>query len=282
MSLDSYKKKVNILLCDFIDSISDVQLKSKVEYALSDGKRLRPIIMYYLFEKFKFLHNENNKNLIVGIELVHCASLILDDLPCMDNDDYRRGKESFHKKYSVLDAYYVANYLFSQFNKFVFKIDNLKVVNYILVKMRMIIKGQYYDLGFFSKNNNNKKINSNEIIYNNNLKTFPFFTLAFIIPFFLSNKNFKQEDIEKIAYDFSISFQIYDDFLDVKEDKITNNFNHINYFGKENTLQMFKNKIGDFTLGINKYLKETQLFIEIINYLCIKINKEIENDGKTI
>ena len=45
---------------------------------------------------------------------------------------------------------------------------------------------------------------------------------------------------------------------------------------------MFKNKIGDFTLGINKYLKETQLFIEIINYLCIKINKEIENDGKTI
>ena len=43
----------------------------------------------------------NVSNLSLGIEMIHNSSLIIDDLPCMDNDDYRRGKLTIHKKYGV-------------------------------------------------------------------------------------------------------------------------------------------------------------------------------------
>ena len=143
MYLKIYKERVNILLKNFVNKIEDNDLKKMVEYSLFGGKRLRSIICLYLLDKFCL----KNDNIVIGIEFLHCASLILDDLPCMDNDDYRRGRQTFHKRYGRKNAYIVANYLFTEFNKFLVNLNDNKLLTYIFKNLILIVKGQYCDLG---------------------------------------------------------------------------------------------------------------------------------------
>ena len=73
-------------------------------YSLSNGgKRLRPVI---LAETSKALGLKKSRylNMMLATELIHCYSLVHDDLPSMDDDDYRRGKLSTHKKFNEAQA----------------------------------------------------------------------------------------------------------------------------------------------------------------------------------
>ena len=259
MYLEKYKERINILIEQYLLKIDNIELREMLKYCLEGGKRLRYIINLYLFDKFKI----SKDNIVLGIEFLHCASLILDDLPCMDNDDYRRDKLSFHKKYGVKNAYLVANYLFTSFNKFVINLKDDKIINYVLDNLIMIVKGQYYDLGFIK----NINISNEKRIYNNNLKTFPFFVLSFTIPFFLNDKYENKKDIEQCAYYFSIAFQIYDDFIDYDQDIKNQNFNHIKILGKKETYELYKSNIKNFNSLCDQYKINSELFNEIINYL---------------
>lgn len=269
MYLKKYKERINILIENYLLKIEDNDLRDMLNYCLEGGKRLRSIICLYLFDKFKI----NNDNIVLGIEFLHCASLILDDLPCMDNDVYRRNKLTFHKKYGISKSHLVANYLFITFNKFIINLKNDKIINYVLDNLIMIIKGQYYDLGFIK--NDNKNDTKETIIYNNNLKTFPFFVLSFTIPFMLIDKYNNKKDIELCAYYFSVAFQIYDDFIDYEQDVKNNNFNHIKIFGKMETYEMYLNNIKNFNNLCDKYKINSSLFKEIINYLNDNLNNYI-------
>ena len=263
MYLKIYKERVNILLKNFVNKIEDNDLKKMVEYSLFGGKRLRSIICLYLLDKFCL----KNDNIVIGIEFLHCASLILDDLPCMDNDDYRRGRQTFHKRYGRKNAYIVANYLFTEFNKFVVNLNDNKLLTYIFKNLILIVKGQYCDLGLENKKIKMKNEKKEDIIYKNNLKTYPFFVLAFIIPFFLKGNYEFREDVETIAYKFSIAFQIYDDFIDYEQDKLNNTFNHIKLLGRIETYNLYKTNIVDFNRLCKKYDINSDLFNEIIKYL---------------
>jgi len=259
MVLFDYKKRVDKLIDNYCLSIDNVELREMIKYTLSGGKRLRSIICLYLFDIFSI----NNDRIVVGIELLHNASLILDDLPCMDNDDYRRNKLSFHKKYSVRNAYLVTNYLLTEFNKSIRDIKCIKMFEYVLNKVKLITLGQYYDL--YPNINNNDSIEKK--IYNNNLKTTPFFILSFVIPIYMSEKEYKIKDIETVAIYFSTAFQIYDDFIDEKQDIKTNNFNHIKLLGRKGSYELYKNNLNNFNININSFNIDTLLFREIINYL---------------
>ena len=87
MVLHEYKEKVDKIKKYICDN-EDIELKKMLTYSLDGGKRLRSIIALYIFENF----NKKYDNIVIAIELLHTASLILDDLPCMDNDSYRRNK----------------------------------------------------------------------------------------------------------------------------------------------------------------------------------------------
>lgn len=80
-------------------------LTDVIRYSLlNKGKRLRPLL---IMETFKLFNNNVNKNILniaVAIEMLHTFSLIHDDLPAMDNDDYRRGELTCHKKFNEYDA----------------------------------------------------------------------------------------------------------------------------------------------------------------------------------
>lgn len=131
-----YKSRVN----NSRDNKQNTIFKEMLSYALEGGKRLRPIIAYEI-SKFlllkrqqnsdtvikktsenatklanvKDIKNEENilQSIILFVEFLHCASLILDDLPCMDNDELRRGKPTFHIKYGIKPSFLIANFMIS-------------------------------------------------------------------------------------------------------------------------------------------------------------------------
>jgi geranylgeranyl diphosphate synthase type II len=75
------------------------ELHEAMRYSvLNGGKRIRPLLVLAICEMFQ---GDSKKALIpaCSVELVHCYSLIHDDLPCLDNDELRRGKPTCHKKY---------------------------------------------------------------------------------------------------------------------------------------------------------------------------------------
>ena len=259
MYLKKYKDRVNLLIDNYLSDVDNLELQDMLKYCLEGGKRLRSVICLHLLNSLGL----SQDNIVIGIEFLHCASLILDDLPCMDNDDYRRNKLTFHKKYGVKKAYLVANYLFTTFNKFILSLNNEKIINYVFDNLILIVKGQYYDLGF----ERSKTIDKDKIIFNNNLKTAPFFVLCFTLPFLLKDRFDIINDIEKCGYFFSNAFQIYDDFLDFEQDLINKTFNHINLLGKVKTYDLYKKNLENFNVLCLKHGINYILFDEIIKYL---------------
>ena len=92
--LDIHLKKI------FGTKIHDLQhLVDTIHYSLlANGKRIRPILCLSTYEAFGN-DSMNAIQIASSLELIHCYSLIQDDLPCMDDDDLRRGQPTNHKKF---------------------------------------------------------------------------------------------------------------------------------------------------------------------------------------
>ena len=96
----------------YLSSLENSKLSDIIKYSLEGGKCIRPFIV-------KHLINILSKNTVdiwqapVLIELIHCSSLILDDLPCMDNDLVRRNKPSTFVKFGEREAIMCSFYLVS-------------------------------------------------------------------------------------------------------------------------------------------------------------------------
>jgi len=78
---------------------------------LAPGKRMRPLLTLYTAEMLEEGSTERALHPACALEMVHCYSLIHDDLPCMDDDDFRRGRPTLHKVYNEGHAVLVGDYL---------------------------------------------------------------------------------------------------------------------------------------------------------------------------
>lgn len=93
-------KRLNELIPD-----DKEKLTKAIRYSLlGAGKRLRPLLIIETAKIFNTINNEDLVTVASAIEMIHVFSLIHDDLPAMDNDDYRRGKLTCHKKFNEYDA----------------------------------------------------------------------------------------------------------------------------------------------------------------------------------
>ncbi len=95
-----YQQRINQFLADYLPTpVPSVPLHEAMRYSvLGGGKRLRPLLIYSLGEAFG-LPLVKLDQAACAVELIHAYSLIHDDLPAMDNDDWRRGEPSCHKKF---------------------------------------------------------------------------------------------------------------------------------------------------------------------------------------
>jgi geranylgeranyl diphosphate synthase type II len=199
-------------------------LYSAMEYSLLlGGKRLRPFILneFYLANGGK---GENALEFAAALEMIHTYSLIHDDLPCMDNDDFRRGKPSLHKAFTEDIALLSGDGLLTMAFETAAKTENIpldRVVKAISVLSVCagkdgMIGGQVIDL-----ESEHKPINPERILETHTKKTGALLAAAAVIGTILAGgDNEKITAATDYAINLGIAFQIQDDILDVIGDSV--------------------------------------------------------------
>ena len=191
---------------------------------LLEGKRLRPILC---LEICKCLGGTYEQALPVAcaIEMLHAQTLIHDDLPCMDNDDFRRGKPTNHKIFGEATAVLAGDALISWGAQTILKntisLDTntrLEILdNYLTAAgANGVIAGQVVDIQM-EGDTKNHSVENLEFIHAH--KTGDLFRLAIISGARIANTCSKDlEVLERFATSFGLAFQIADDILDVISD----------------------------------------------------------------
>ena len=100
--LEKNLSRINKALIDSLPKKNFSEITEAIHYSvMNGGKRMRPQLMLLMAESLKVeVKNKTIDLMAAAGELIHCYSLIHDDLPAMDDDDFRRGKPSCHKKFS--------------------------------------------------------------------------------------------------------------------------------------------------------------------------------------
>ncbi|MDB2500529.1 polyprenyl synthetase family protein [Candidatus Pelagibacter bacterium] len=273
----------NSFLKRFIKNQKKTKLVSVMNYGLfPGGKKIRSKIIIDIGYLFKI----DYKTLIIvgaAVECIHAYSLIHDDLPCMDNDDLRRGKPSTHIKFGEATAVLAGNSLLTMAFEILtsesLKISENKKVNLIKKLSNCsghlgIAGGQYLDLSF-----EKKKISKNKIIDMEIKKTGKLFSFCCMVPAIIKDKNMKEiKFFEKIGAKIGLLFQIADDLIDYKsttkkagkktgKDKKKGKATLISLLGYENAIK-YSNKIkSDIASDLDKYGSKSKNINETLNYI---------------
>ncbi len=219
-------KEIDITLEEFLNKEENpqAQIYSSAKYSLfAGGKRLRPML---LTECYKLCGGEDIKAVMpfaCAMEMIHTYSLIHDDLPAMDNDDYRRGKPTNHKVYgeaiSILTGDALLNYAFETVLS-AEGIDDKTKLKAISVMAKSsgwdgMIGGQVVDL-----KSEGKKVSLEELRYIHSLKTGALIEASCEMGAILAGAD---EDtvlrVKRYAQNLGIAFQVQDDILDVVADE---------------------------------------------------------------
>ncbi|AWN33640.1 MULTISPECIES: polyprenyl synthetase family protein [Lactobacillus] len=212
--IDSY-------LADHLKSeINDTKISQIMFYSvMAGGKRLRPLLFLATLDAINFQINAEEIRIACGIELIHTYSLVHDDLPAMDNDDYRRGKLTSHKKWGEAEAILAGDALLPMGIKWIAQGSNsAKLVAIITeaVGPNGMVGGQYLDID--STNNKSVADNSDFINKMEWLKTGCLIKACVEMAVEHGNASPSQKELLlQFAQDFGRSYQIYDDLVDVVE-----------------------------------------------------------------
>ena len=190
--------------------------KALLYFAKTGGKRIRPFLLYYM-GSFLNIKPSLLDDFALSIECVHLHSLIHDDLPSMDNDDYRRGRLTVHKKFDeatavlagdmfqVLSVKTLAESKYLTASQKVNSIQMLSKAN----GMEGLIAGQSLDI-YMKKNSTIKQIEEMYL-----LKTGALFSLCFNLLLNVKNLNVsKKRELKIIGNTIGKIFQVTDDMLD--------------------------------------------------------------------
>jgi len=241
-------------------------LEEAIHYALSvKGKRLRPLLFLTLIDAYEKDPMEYI-DIACAIECIHTYSLIHDDLPSMDNDDYRRGMPTVHKKYNdaiaLLAGDTLLTYAFERISRS--KADPRKIVNILGILTTGIgtegmAGGQALDLEFKG---------DKEIIFEIHRKK----TATLINACLLSAAEIigmtdeKKERLTQAGIAIGIAFQMADDLLDIegdeeevgkklKKDLGNHSPNSVLFYGKE----FIKKEIDTYYKKTMSLLKELKI-----------------------
>lgn len=189
---------------------------------LNGGKRLRPILLLMVLELFD-KKIELGLPTAVAIEMIHSYSLVHDDLPALDNDEYRRGKLTTHKKFGEAEAILIGDALlthsFSVVTDETEGVSSDKLVKIISMMSRYagingMIGGQTVDI-----ESEKKKVSLETLKYIHENKTGKLIKLPVEIGAIISEATEEEyKALEKYAEGIGLAFQIKDDILDIEGD----------------------------------------------------------------
>ena len=231
MKINEIKLEVDSYLKNYFSGKNEYNklVYDSASYSLNiGGKRVRPILMLLTYSMYK----DNYKDIIkfaTAMEMIHTYSLVHDDLPCMDNDDLRRGKPTNHKIYGENIAVLAGDTLLNE-AMYLLMEASLDFGGNALLASKYIAKasgpegmigGQIVDVI-----NEGKKISEDELIYMHSKKTGELIKASIVCGAMLAGAEEKEIQIlEKYGYNLGLAFQIKDDILDVvgNEEKLGKN-----------------------------------------------------------
>lgn len=186
------------------------------------GKRLRPMLMQETYKMFGGKGIEIEP-LMAAIEMIHTYSLVHDDLPAMDNDEYRRGRKTTHVVFgeamAILAGDGLLNYAFETALKvFETDVDKTRAAKALTVLAKKagiygMIGGQTADI---EAENIGEKVTEEQLLFIHEHKTAALIQASMMIGAILAGASDEQIAIvENAAYEIGVAFQIQDDILDV-------------------------------------------------------------------
>jgi geranylgeranyl diphosphate synthase type II len=268
-------------------SIPNESIREPILYAMEGGKRWRPIIFMSLFEtssvsieKYPCL-----RKLYLFIEYIHNASLMIDDMPMMDNDDYRRDGLTVHKKYNeatcklcslqllILAQKHYTDCMIElkqtdffdneeQFIQIYFFLNN-KIYDYL--GSVGLCYGQYMDLHL--KKENSASMYTDMINY----KTSSLFVLSFLLGYVLSRKSIVEfSTVQEIGKQFGMIYQILDDLEDYESDIVKHNNNILQFYPKPEIINIIKQNYRSMVDNLN----ELQIGCTLIQTILSKLKEK--------
>ena len=281
--LNKIAKDTDFFLKGFIKKQKKSELIVPMKYGLfSGGKKVRSKILIDAGSIFKI----DYKTLIMigsAIECIHAYSLIHDDLPCMDNDTIRRGKQSTHIKFGESTAVLAGNSLLTMAFEILTHKD-LKTSQ--AVKVDLVNKlsesaghlgiagGQYLDLSYEHEKVSKKRVLEMEI-----KKTGKLFSFCCAVPLILKKRNKSEiKKFENLGSDIGLLFQVADDLIDHKgslltagkktgKDKKKGKATLISLLGHKNTIKYAKELIFKINNKLKKYGSKSKDLSATLNYI---------------
>lgn len=251
---------------------------------LAGGKRLRPMLMEASYQMFGG-EGEELDAFMAAIEMIHTYSLVHDDLPAMDNDEYRRGKKTTHAVYGeamgILAGDALLNYAFETAAKaFDMEPDNRnigKAMQILATKAGIygMVGGQVVDV----QSEDSGDITKEKLDFIYRLKTGALIESSMLIGAVLAGatKN-EQNTIEKAATEVGLAFQIQDDILDVTStlevlgkpigsDEKNHKATYVSFEGLEKAREDVALYTKSAVAGMNSLVVKNEFLNELLLYL---------------
>jgi farnesyl diphosphate synthase len=277
---ESLYQKMDDLLPE-ADQCGQSRLYEAMRYsALSSGKRLRPFLTVTTATLFG-VSKSSSLQLAAAIEFLHTYSLIHDDLPAMDNDDYRRGQPSCHIKFDEATAILAGDGLLT----LAFEIladrstHSSNTVRCELISSiaraggaKGMVGGQMVDLL-----SENKNMSINEIIHLQRLKTGELFAVSCEGGAILGNASMNLRNLVRgYAHDIGLAFQITDDLLDSeandngknsRTDKSSGKATFVSAMGAEKAKEQAKILADQAIRHLHVFGKKADLLRDLAHYI---------------
>lgn len=219
--LEKYCARIETALETFVEEMGDPSpIREACAYALlNGGKRFRPAIVLMVAEA---LGDKSAMPAALAIECFHTASLVADDLPCMDDDDMRRSKPSVHKNYNEATALLVSYALIAAGYGAI--AINAKLLDNDL-SARLSLENASYNTGLWGATGGQfldlfpPDLSEKTIRLAIHRKTVSLFEVAFVFGWLFGGGDPKQLDVVKrAASHYGMAFQFADDMEDMAQD----------------------------------------------------------------
>lgn len=289
--MENTQKKIENFLKFYISHENTLEKKvlDAMEYSLSaGGKRIRPILTLE-FCRACGGNIENAVPFACAVEMIHTYSLIHDDLPCMDNDDFRRGKLSNHKVYGENMALLAGDGLLTMAFEILSSKDTMakngaekciKAVSVLSQRAGVygMIGGQVIDLG-----SENKSVPISVLQEMDTKKTAMLISAACELGCIAAGASDEIINLAKIyAQNIGLAFQIIDDVLDVTSDMATlgkpigsdkenNKSTYVSLLGTDKCMELAKNLTNNAVSILDNFVCDTASLKEIALKLLNRI-----------
>jgi len=285
--LEPYKQRVEENLQKNIEELGPKnQLRDACQYALlSGGKRFRPALVFMIAKALG--HGVDVSPSAMGIEFFHTASLIADDLPCMDNDIERRHQPTTHHLYgestALLASYALisAGYACLAKNARIAKESTHPLADQSDHLLLLAIENTAYNTGLWGATGgqfldlappNLSLPVAQDIIQK---KTVTLFEISFILGWLFGGGNLTQIDlVKKSAAHFGIAFQIADDLDDMAQDSThRHSLNVANLLGQKEAKNIFYEEISRFNQTLVKLNLNQGDLQALVDFLVFQVKQ---------